>query len=99
MNVRDYEAGDRPALEELTLRAWKPVFAGLERSNKPEIYVVFVPDWQAEQMRSLNTVCDSGNVHAIVAERDEKILGFAARETNEKMDFDLYPVARCLNRV
>ena len=61
MNIRDYEADDKPALEELTLRAWKPVFADLERSIKPEIYEVFVPDWQAEQMRSLNTVCDSGD--------------------------------------
>ncbi|MGB0701638.1 MAG: GNAT family N-acetyltransferase [Pseudohongiellaceae bacterium] len=78
MNIRDYEADDKPALEELTLRAWEPVFADLERSIKPEIYEVFVPDWQAEQMRSLNTVCDSGDIHTIVAERDGKILGFAA---------------------
>lgn len=75
MNIRDHEADDKPALEELTLRAWKPVIANLEHSIKLEIYEVFVPDWQAEQMRSLNTVCDSGDVHTIVAERDEKILG------------------------
>lgn len=78
MNIRGYEADDKPALEELTLRAWKPVFADLERSIKPEIYEVFVPDWQAEQMRSLNTFCDSGDVNTIVAERDKKILGFTA---------------------
>jgi len=78
MNIRDYETDDKPALEELTLRAWKPVFSDLERSIKPEIYEVFVPDWQAEQMRSLNNVCESGDIHTIVAERDEKILGFAA---------------------
>ena len=78
MNIRGYEADDKPALEELTLRAWKPVFADLERSIKPEIYEVFVPDWQAEQMRSLNTFCDSGEVDTIVAERDKKILGFTA---------------------
>ena len=78
MNIRGYEADDKPALEELTLRAWKLVFADLERSIKPEIYEVFVPDWQAEQMRSLNTFCDSGDVNTIVAERDKKILGFTA---------------------
>lgn len=78
MNIRGYEADDKPALEELTLRDWKPVFADLERSIKPEIYEVFVPDWQAEQMRSLNTFCDSGEVDTIVAERDKKILGLTA---------------------
>ena len=76
MNIRSYEEDDKPALEELTLRAWKPVFADLERSIKPEPYEAFVPDWQAEQMRSLNTFCDSGDVYTIVAGRDKKILGF-----------------------
>ena len=75
MNIRDYEADDKPALEELTLRAWEPVFADLERSIKPEIYEVFVPDWQAEQMRSLNTVCDSGDIHTIVADGMKKSSG------------------------
>ena len=78
MNIRDYEADDKSALEELILRAWKPLFADLDRSIKPEIYEVFVPVWKVEQMRSLNTVCESGDIHTIVAERDEKILGFAA---------------------
>ncbi|MEC8356008.1 MAG: hypothetical protein VXZ91_01145 [Pseudomonadota bacterium] len=49
MNIRDHEADDKPALEELTLRAWKPVFANLEHSIRLEIYEVSVPDWQAER--------------------------------------------------
>ena len=78
MNIRDYRAGDKPALKEITLRAWEPVFAGLEKSMKPEIYEVFVPDWEAEQMRSLNTVCDDEDIHVIVAEQEGNLVGFAA---------------------
>lgn len=74
--VRQHEfsrlrSSDKSALEELILHAWKPLFADLERSIKPEIYEVFVPDWKAEQMRSSNTVCESGDIYTIAAERDE----------------------------
>ena len=78
MNIRDYKASDKEALKDITLRAWKPVFEGLEKSISPDIYEVFVPDWQAEQIRSLNTVCDDDNIDMIVAEIDNHICGFSA---------------------
>ncbi len=78
MYIRDYQESDREILKDLTLRAWEPVFEGLEESMDPEIYKIFVPDWQAEQMRSLNTVCDDPAIHVIVAEADNKLLGYAA---------------------
>ncbi|MEQ8312712.1 MAG: GNAT family N-acetyltransferase [Gammaproteobacteria bacterium] len=78
MNIRNYNENDKTALAELTLRAWEPVFAGMESSISPEIYKIFVPDWKAEQMRSLNTVCDDDGIKVIVAELEGSIVGFAA---------------------
>lgn len=78
MNIRDYQETDKAVLKDITLRAWEPVFAGLESSMSKDIYEVFVPDWQAEQMRSLNTVCDDETIDVIVAEQDNTIVGFAA---------------------
>lgn len=78
MNIREYKNSDKETLKDITLRAWEPVFAGLEKSISPDIYEIFVPDWQAEQMRSLNTVCDDESIDMIVAEIDERILGFSA---------------------
>ena len=78
MIIRDYKPEDKPDLIEITLRAWAPVFDGLEESISPEIYEVFVPDWKAEQLRSINRVCDSEDVQVIVAEEEDQILGFSA---------------------
>ncbi len=78
MNIRDYQEADKETLKDITLRAWEPVFAGLESSMSKNIYEVFVPDWEAEQMRSLNAVCDDDAIDVIVAEKDERIVGFAA---------------------
>lgn len=78
MNIREYKETDRTVLKDITLRAWKPVFEGLEGSMDPAIYEVFVPDWQAEQMRSLNTVCDTKDIQIIVGEVEAKVVGFSA---------------------
>ncbi|MCG8412959.1 MAG: GNAT family N-acetyltransferase [Pseudomonadales bacterium] len=78
MNIREYQETDKQALKDITLRAWEPVFAGLEGSMSKDIYEVFVPDWEAEQMRSLNAVCDDAAIDVIVAEQDQQIVGFAA---------------------
>ena len=78
MNIRDYTESDREAMTELTLRAWEPVFEGMQQSISPQIYEIFVPDWQAEQLRSLNIVCNDNAIHKIVAEIEGKLVGFAA---------------------
>lgn len=78
MIIREYKASDKPALVELTLLAWEPVFQGMQTAYNPEIYEVFVPDWRKEQLRSINSTCDSDDVQVIVAEQDETILGFSS---------------------
>lgn len=78
MKIREYRESDRDILEDITLRAWEPVFVGLEKSMNPEIYRIFVPDWKAEQRRSLKTVCEDEAIRMIVAELDGVVVGFAA---------------------
>jgi len=78
MLIRNYEESDKQILVDITMRAWKPVFEGMSTAISPEIYEVFVPDWQAEQMRTLNTVCGSDDIDKIVAVEEDKIIGFAA---------------------
>lgn len=78
MKIREYIEADKDLLKKITLRAWEPVFEGLEKSMSPDIYEVFVPDWQAEQMRSLNTVCNDEGIDMIVAELEGRIVGYSA---------------------
>lgn len=78
MNIRDYCLSDKVHLVGLTLRAWEPVFQKLELSMSAEIYEVFVPNWEKEQLRSINLVCESADIRVIVAEEEEEIIGFSA---------------------
>lgn len=82
MKIRDYEESDKPALVELTLRVWEPVFREMKESMSAEIYEVFVPDWRKEQLRSINRVCDSEDVEVIVAEVDGVIVGFSSTKSH-----------------
>lgn len=78
MNIRNYIESDKPALVEITMLAWEPVFAKMEEFMKEEIYEIFVPDWRKEQLRSINSVCDSEDVEVIVAEEEGRIVGFSS---------------------
>ncbi len=78
MNIRNYQPKDKSFLLDITMRAWEPVFREYELSISPDIYEIFVPDWQAEQTRSLNTICDSPDIEVFVAEDQGSILGFSS---------------------
>jgi ribosomal protein S18 acetylase RimI-like enzyme len=78
MQIRNYTPDDKAAILDITLRAWAPVFKKMELSMSTEIYEIFVPDWKAEQTRSVNSICDTPEVHVIVADEGGKIVGFSS---------------------
>lgn len=78
MNIREYKTADKPALIDLALRAWEPVFAGLKTSLTPEVHALFVPDWKAQQIQSVNLVCDDEEIEVIVAELEGTIVGYSS---------------------
>lgn len=94
MKLREYTHEDRSVMEDITLRAWKPVFEKFATAMSPDIYEIFVPDWKAEQMRTLKLVCESDDVEKIIAEKDGKVIGFAATKYHPE-DFlgEVYIVA------
>jgi hypothetical protein len=47
MHIAPYAPDHRDAIVELSLRAWAPVFASLEREMAPEVWAAFYPNgWQ-----------------------------------------------------
>lgn len=81
MDIRNYEKSDKPALVELTMRVWAPVFRQMQETMSDEIYEVFVPDWRKEQLRSIDYVCDSEDVEVIVAEIEGVVVGFSSAKS------------------
>ena len=65
---------------DLSLRAWAPAYASLERVLGSEIFGRQHPDWREDQRRAVEDVCAANNVRVWVAEVDGCVVGFVAIE-------------------
>lgn len=92
--IRLFEDGDAEAVVDLSLRAWEPVFASIERAMGPEIYGPLVPDWRASQRQSVKDACASQKTRVWVAEVDASTIGFVAVELHAEDNFgEIYLLA------
>jgi GNAT superfamily N-acetyltransferase len=79
--IRPLEDREVDAVVNLSLRAWEPVFASIERAMGSEIFRQLYPDgWRASQQRSVESVCAAQKTRVWVAEVDADIAGFVAVE-------------------
>jgi ribosomal protein S18 acetylase RimI-like enzyme len=77
--VRPLDDRDAEAVVGLSLRAWAPVFASIERALGSEIYGLLFPDgWLASQRQVVEAVCASQEKRVWVAEVDGTTVGFVA---------------------
>jgi ribosomal protein S18 acetylase RimI-like enzyme len=65
---------------DLSLRAWAPVFASLERVLGYEIFRRMHPDWREDQRRAVEDVLAANKGRVWVAEVDGALAGFVAIE-------------------
>ena len=70
----------RDAVVDLSLRAWAPAFASLERALGSEIFRRQHPDWREDQRRAVEEVCARKKGLVWVAEVDGTAVGFVAVE-------------------
>ncbi len=76
--IRPYAAPDRDDVVALSLRAWEPVFASLQRVLAGSgVFEAQHPDWRAYQRRAVQRTCDEGAA-VWVAETGGTVAGFAA---------------------
>ncbi len=78
--IRLLEDRDAEAVVDLSLRAWAPVFASLERVLGSEIFGRMHPDWREDQRRAVEDVCATKKGRVWVAEVDGTAVGFVAVE-------------------
>jgi ribosomal protein S18 acetylase RimI-like enzyme len=74
------EDRDAEAVVDLSLRAWAPVFASLERALGPEIFGRLHPDWREDQRRAVEDVLAAKEAQVWVAEVGASIVGFVSVE-------------------
>lgn len=82
--VRRFTPADLHRVLELSLAAWAPVFASIERALAGSgVFETLHPDWRAGQLAAVEATC-SAPEHAVwVAERDGRVLGFAVAAERE----------------
>lgn len=76
--IRPFDERDAGAVVGLSLRAWAPVFASLERVLGSEIFGRLHPDWREDQRRAVEDVCAANEGRVWVAEVDASVVGFVA---------------------
>jgi len=85
LSIRLARENDVEDLVQLSLLAWAPIFDSFESILGPRIYALIWPDWRAGQRTAVETVCrDAEKTIVLVAEVEEKAVGFLAYELNVK---------------
>jgi ribosomal protein S18 acetylase RimI-like enzyme len=78
--IRPFDDRDVEAVVDLSLRAWAPVFASLERVLGSEIFGRLHPDWREDQRRAVEDICAAKEGRVWVAEVGASAVGFVAVE-------------------
>jgi ribosomal protein S18 acetylase RimI-like enzyme len=79
-HIRPFDDRDAEAVVDLSLRAWTPVFASLERVLGSEIFGRLHPDWREDQRRAVEDTCAAKKGRVWVAEVGASAVGFVAVE-------------------
>ena len=78
--IRPFDDRDAEAVVDLSLRAWAPVFASLERVLGSEIFRRLHPDWREDQRRAVEDVLAAKKGRVWVAEVGASVVGFVSVE-------------------
>ena len=92
--IRPYDDRDAEAVVGLSLRAWEPVFASIERAMGSEIFGLLHPDWRTGQQQAVEDACAAQKIRVWVAEAGARTVGFVAVELHpERRLGEIYMLA------
>jgi ribosomal protein S18 acetylase RimI-like enzyme len=92
--IRPFQPTDTAALVRLSLRAWEPVFASLERVLGGPLFRRLHPDWRVDQQRAVEAVCRAEEMSVWDAEVGSAVAGFVALKCDaESRIGEIYMVA------
>jgi GNAT superfamily N-acetyltransferase len=94
MQIAPYDVSHLSSVVALSLRAWAPVFASLERELGPALYTAMVPDWRASQAKAVEAACADASMRVWIALEDARTAGFAALRLHaEDRTGEIYMIA------
>ena len=85
VTLRAYRATDLPALLDIAVAAWGPIYALYLDLLGPELFAIVYTDWQTEKRRQIESACQGEHgAKVIVAERDGQPIGFVSYYINHE---------------
>ncbi|HYB99753.1 MAG TPA: GNAT family N-acetyltransferase [Candidatus Limnocylindrales bacterium] len=78
MHIEPYHPDHLAQIIALSLRAWAPVFASLEKAMPPALYDHFYPDWRDSQRKVVEKTCMAEDSTVWVSRVGQQVVGFAA---------------------
>jgi ribosomal protein S18 acetylase RimI-like enzyme len=79
MAIRRLDPSDVDAVVDLSIRAWTPVFASLERALGPALFDAMHPDgWESLQAAAVRATLQAADFDVWVADHDGTPVGFVA---------------------
>ncbi len=93
MHIRAFDDRDLEAVVALSLRAWAPVFASVERSMDPEVFRELHPDWRVSQRKAVEGVCTGKKANVWVAEEGGAVVAFVAVTIHSEQLGEIYMLA------
>ena len=76
--IREFAPSDEEFIVLLSLRAWAPVFASLQRVLGNEVFARLHADWRQDQEKAVRGVLGDSSMHVWVAEAEREPIGFVA---------------------
>ena len=83
-HIRPFTEQDLDQIIELSLLAWEPVFDSFKQVLGDKIYTLIYPDWRKGQSEGVKKVCTDEKMHVLVAQVDDRVVGFLTYELNEE---------------
>ncbi|MFG3371021.1 GNAT family N-acetyltransferase [Streptomyces sp. NPDC090032] len=83
VQIGEYSRHDEEYVVELSLRAWAPVFASMQRVLGEELFLRLHGAWREYQERAVRQVLSESAMEVWVAEREGRVVGFVAATVSE----------------
>lgn len=95
MQIRSFVPADRPAIIDLSLRAWAPVFPAMQQAVANYVYDAFYPrGWAERQSTDIAAFLETDSDHVWVAAEGDVILGWVGiRVHGEDKMGEIYIIA------